>query len=288
MFGPPDPDWPCFMLGNNSPDLSDFIGFFRGLKFQPDSSDASSMQQVFPFTQTMHVCNGRRSSRAHEPHPSRAQSREQGQLGRPMLSRSTPPDDTRVGFRQNIMPHLDASYNFARFLSRDADAAQDIVQEAFLRAYRFYDRYRGDGARAWLFTIVRNCYYDWLIERRRKSRLETPVPRSGNADEPSIDDVATLEDSPETALVRKTQSNAVHAVLNALPRSRREMLVLRELEGLSYRQIAEIAALPIGTVMSRLARARREFAEAWQRENLEDDPARRPAGQPKSVSLMTS
>jgi RNA polymerase sigma factor (sigma-70 family) len=183
-----------------------------------------------------------------------------------MQSRSTDIDDRGARFRQNIMPQLDAAYNFARFLSRDADAAQDIVQEAFLRAYRGYDGYRGGGARAWVFTIVRNCYHDWLIDRRRKARLEVDAHRPGEAREFSIDDVPSGEDSPEATLVRKAESNTVRDVLNTLPRSRREMLVLRELEGFSYRQIAEIAALPIGTVMSRLARARKEFAEAWRRE----------------------
>jgi RNA polymerase sigma factor (sigma-70 family) len=163
------------------------------------------------------------------------------------------------------MPHLDAAFNFARFLSQDADAAQDIVQEAFLRAYRGYDGYRGGSARAWVFTIVRNCYYDWLIARRQKARLEVDVHRSGESKDKSIDDVPSGEASPEAALVRKAESNTLRDVLNTLPRSRREMLVLRELEGLSYRQIAEVAGLPIGTVMSRLARARKEFAEAWRR-----------------------
>lgn len=181
-----------------------------------------------------------------------------------MQIRPTDTDDGSARFRQNIMPQLDAAYNFARFLSRDADAAQDIVQEAFLRAYRGYDGYRGGGARAWVFTIVRNCYHDWLIDRRRKARLEIDVHRPGESGEFCIDHVPSGEDSPEAALVRKAESNTVRDVLNMLPRSRREMLVLRELEGFSYRQIAAIAALPIGTVMSRLARARKEFAEAWR------------------------
>jgi len=198
----------------------------------------------------------------------RVQARVSDRLGVPMQSGSTAAEDRCARFRQNIMPHLDAAYNFARFLSRDADAAQDIVQEAFLRAYRGYDGYRGGGARAWVFTIVRNCYHDWLIDRRRKARLEVDVHRSGESKDKSVEDVPSGEDSPEAVLVRKAASNTVRDVLNTLPRSRREILVLRELEGLSYRQIAEVAALPIGTVMSRLARARKEFAEALRREDI--------------------
>lgn len=183
-----------------------------------------------------------------------------------MQSRSTRVDDTQARFRRDIMPELDAAYNFARYLSRDADAAQDIVQEAFLRACRGFHGYQGRSARAWLFAIVRNCYHDWLIHRRRRAQVEVDVHRLDNSTEFSIDDIPSGEDSPEAALVRKAEPNAVRVVINTLPRSMREVLVLRELEGLSYRQIAEVAALPIGTVMSRLARARKKFAETWRRE----------------------
>ena len=172
------------------------------------------------------------------------------------------PNDTREGFDRNIMPHLDAAYNFACFLSRDADAAQDVVQDAFLRAYRGYDGYQGGNPRAWVFSIVRNCYQDWLADRRRKSRVED------NSSEISIDDVPSGQDSPEAALVRKEEPNSVRTVIETLPRSLREVLVLRELEGFSYRQIAEVAAVPIGTVMSRLSRARKEFADAWRRAEI--------------------
>ena len=171
-------------------------------------------------------------------------------------------DDTREGFHRNIMPQLDAAYNFACFLSLNADAAQDIVQEAFLRAYRGYDGYREGSARAWVLTIVRNCYRDWLTDRRRKARVED------NSSEISIDNVPSGQDSPEAALVRKEEPNIVRAVIETLPRSLREILVLRELEGFSYRQIGEVAALPIGTVMSRLSRARKEFADAWRRAEI--------------------
>jgi RNA polymerase sigma factor (sigma-70 family) len=186
-------------------------------------------------------------------------------------TRSTGANETLARFQREIVPQLDAAYNFARFLSRDADAAQDIVQEAFLRAYRGFDGYHGGDARAWIFAIVRNCYHNWLLDRRRKAALEVDVHGKNDADDNAIDNVASDEDSPETTLLRRAESGAVRLVLNRLPRPLREILVLRELEGLSYRQIADIAALPIGTVMSRLARARTRFESAWRQENQEEN-----------------
>jgi RNA polymerase sigma factor (sigma-70 family) len=173
-------------------------------------------------------------------------------------------NEMHARFQREIVPHLDAAYNFARFLSRNADAAQDIVQEAFLRAYRGFDGYQGGDARAWIFTIVRNCYHNWLLEHRRKARIEVDLHRPDDAEGFSIDDVPSDEDTPEASLLRRAESSTVRTVLDKLPRPLREMLVLRELEGLSYRQIAETIAMPIGTVMSRLARARTQFESAWR------------------------
>jgi RNA polymerase sigma factor (sigma-70 family) len=186
-------------------------------------------------------------------------------LGLLVQSRPTGADATLARFKQNIVPHLDAAHNFARFLSRDADAAQDIVQEAFLRAYRSFAGYRGGDARAWIFTIVRNCYHSWLTDRRRKSRVEVDYDGEGDSDE-LISNTPSDEDTPEAILVRKAESRTVRFILNAMPRPFREILVLREIEELSYHQISEITALPIGTVMSRLARARKAFGDAWNRE----------------------
>ncbi len=142
-----------------------------------------------------------------------------------------------TGFSVISSPQLDAAYNFARFLSRDADAAQDIVQETFLRAYRSFEGYQGGDARAWIFAIVRNCYHNWLIDRRRKMRVEADVHDNGTKDDMTCD-VASEDDNPEMSLLRRTESDAVRLVLSKLPRTLREMLVLRELEGLSYRQIS--------------------------------------------------
>jgi RNA polymerase sigma-70 factor (ECF subfamily) len=185
------------------------------------------------------------------------------QWGLLVQSRLPSTDDTIAGFKQTIVPHLDAAYKLARLLSKDADAAQDIVQEAFLRAYRSFAGYRGENARAWISKIVRNCYYDWLMSRRRKSRLEVDFHDSGYKEE-LILNVSSDECTPEAMLVRDAETRAVRSVLNAMSPPLREILMLREFEELSYRQISEITALPIGTVMSRLARARKAFADAWQ------------------------
>jgi RNA polymerase sigma-70 factor (ECF subfamily) len=159
------------------------------------------------------------------------------------------------------MPLLDSAYSFARFLSRDADAAQDIVQDAFLRAYRGFGGYRGGNARAWLFTIVRNCYLASLKDRRRKTWLNADIHEEDGSD---AFDVASAEDTPEEALLRRSESEAVQSAIGTLPRRLREIIILREIEELSYSQIAEVTSLPIGTVMSRLSRARRKFEDAWQ------------------------
>jgi RNA polymerase sigma-70 factor (ECF subfamily) len=183
--------------------------------------------------------------------------------GLPVQGRLPSTDDTLAGFKQTIVPHLDAAYKLARLLSKDADAAQDIVQEAFLRAYRGFAGYRGENARAWISKIVRNCYYSWLVSRTRKSRLE--VYSHGYTEELSLS-VSSEECTPEAMLVRDAETRAVRSVLNAMSPPLRKILMLREFEELSYRQISEITALPIGTVMSRLARARKAFAGAWQRD----------------------
>lgn len=180
-----------------------------------------------------------------------------------------PMDDTTAGaaarFRALVLPHLDAAYNLARHLACDATAAEDIVQDAFLRALGGFAAFRGGDARAWILQIVRNRFYDWA----REQRPERAVPLSGSDAE---DDDGTGRDiadpdqaTPEQALAVADEASAVQAVVARLPAPFREALVLREFEDLSYRQIAEVTGVPIGTVMSRLARARQLFSEAWRR-----------------------
>lgn len=169
-------------------------------------------------------------------------------------------------FDREILPLLDAAYSFARYLARDADGAHDIVQEAFLRAYRAHDAFQGQNARAWLFSIVRNCYRDWQLAKGRRLRHEVQTEETGTGgDNDLTPEIPSEEDTPEAALIRRSEAEQVQAVLADLPAPLREVLVLRELEGLSYREIADVTELPIGTVMSRLSRARAAFGIAWQK-----------------------
>lgn len=155
------------------------------------------------------------------------------------------------------MAHLDAAYNLARWLARDERDAEDVVQEACLRALRFQASFHGGNARAWLLAIVRNTYYSWLEKNRpRGEHLEfTDDLATGT-------DAAASPDGVERLLERDDTRKLVHRALEQLAPEYREVIVLRELEELSYREIAGIAGVPIGTVMSRLARARKHMLRA--------------------------
>ena len=159
-------------------------------------------------------------------------------------------------FEQVVLPHLDSAHNLARWLVRDASLAEDVVQDAALRALGYFSTYRGGDARAWLLRIVRNAAYEALAARRdREIRLdESGGP--GPADNAPALQVPDPADDPEAALTRRQELERVDRALEALPHELRECLVLRELEGLSYKEIGHIAGVPIGTVMSRLWRAR--------------------------------
>ncbi|MGV2291456.1 RNA polymerase sigma factor [Trinickia sp. YCB016] len=160
------------------------------------------------------------------------------------------------------LPHLDAAYNLARWLCGNANDADDVVQEAYLRAFRFFDNFRGDSMRPWLFAIVRRTWYtEW---RRRASSHEVQAFEDAEPGDESADETfegwsRSIED-PQTVLIRDEDVRLVHAALEKLPVEFREVLILRELEDMSYRDIAAIADLPVGTVMSRLARGRRKLA----------------------------
>ncbi len=160
-----------------------------------------------------------------------------------------------------MLPHLDAAYTLARYLTRDPDSARDVVQDACLRAVRHFPGFRGDdvaSARAWLLTIVRNTAYS---ARRRHG----PVERATEFDE-TVHSDAVAEEHPETALLRKGEQESLQQALDRLPEELREMIVLREVEGLSYKEMSDVAGVPIGTVMSRLSRARARLQEAWRAE----------------------
>jgi RNA polymerase sigma factor (sigma-70 family) len=150
-------------------------------------------------------------------------------------------------FDQNISPHLRAAYNFARWLVRNDQDAEDIVQESFMKAFTAADEFRGQDTRVWLFTIVRNTTFN-LLRRRRSERtvsweeeLAEPVDKAAN---------------PESALIDRSRRERIREAVAELPDDHREALILREFEGLSYKEIAAIINIPIGTVMSRLSRAR--------------------------------
>ena len=161
-------------------------------------------------------------------------------------------------FAAVALPHLDAAYNLARWLTGSASEADDVVQEAMVRALTYFSSYRGGNARAWLLQIVRNAAY----AQRRVAAGARLVPIAVEGAEGGGVDPADPGDDPETALVRARDRGTLDRMLAALPAELRETLVLRELEELSYREIAEITAAPIGTVMSRLWRARRALAKA--------------------------
>ena len=151
-------------------------------------------------------------------------------------------------FEQVALPHLDAAYNLARWLTGNEPDAQDVVQEAYLRAFRFFSGFRGGDARAWLMRIVRNTCYTWLHVNRP---LQVAKEFEENLFRPD-----SCAPNPEEAMLQNDSSTLVRKALEKLPPNYREVLILRELEGLSYKEIADITGMPAGTVMSSLSRAR--------------------------------
>jgi RNA polymerase sigma factor (sigma-70 family) len=161
--------------------------------------------------------------------------------------------DRRRRFEAQALPHLDAAYNLARWLARPPLDADDIVQDAMLRAYRAFDTVRGEDVKPWLLAIVRNCFLTTV--RRAKGNISVPIPSDS---EVGSDDPAFVSDQPgpEDSAIQSEQRTWLDGVIASLPADFREVLVLREMEDMSYREIAQITGVPVGTVMSRLARAR--------------------------------
>jgi len=151
-------------------------------------------------------------------------------------------------FEQAVLPHLDAAYNLARWLMRNEQDAQDVTQEAFLRAFRFFSGFRGGDARAWLLKIVRNTCYTWLHANR-------PLQNAAEFDE-NVFPPDSHAPNPEEVVLQNDSDTLVRKALAMLPPNSREVLILRELEGMSYNEIADITGVPLGTVMSSLSRAR--------------------------------
>ena len=160
-------------------------------------------------------------------------------------------DDRKQRFELLALPHLDASYNLARWLAGNASEAEDVVQEAYLRAYRYFDTYQGGDMRSWLLAIVRNCF-STLGRQHRSGRTsyvaELPTEDGGEPQEPLWSIPAR---DPEALLLQGADSERVNALMQELSPDYREVLLLREVEELSYRQIAEVIGVPVGTVMSR-------------------------------------
>jgi RNA polymerase sigma-70 factor (ECF subfamily) len=152
-------------------------------------------------------------------------------------------------FEELVLPHLDAAYNLARWLARDPHDAEDIVQDACIRALKYVGSLHGKNPRAWFLAIVRNAFYDWL-GRNRPAEI-------ADVDDGTIEDtVDQAAVDPQQAAIRSAELRSLSDAMAALPLQFREVLVLRELEDLSYKEIARVADIPVGTVMSRLARAR--------------------------------
>ena len=170
--------------------------------------------------------------------------------------------DERARFEQIVLPHLDAAFNLARWMLRSRADAEDVAQEALLRAYRFFGGFHGGDARAWLLQIVRNTCYTWLGKNRPAEVMEFDETHhttelsgvaGGTPDRPQ------LGGSPEAQAIASEDRERLTRALEELPPRFREVLVLRELEGCSYKEIAAITSVPIGTVMSALSRARRQL-----------------------------
>ena len=176
--------------------------------------------------------------------------------------------DTRIRFQQEAVPHIDAAYNLARWLSRSATDAEDIVQDALLLAYRNFDAKRGSNTKAWLLAIVRNRF-------RTARRREAARPLRAEGPDGSLDSAPSTAlvsaDDPERDAIAAERACSLDAALTRLSDEFREVLVLRELEGLSYQEIASVTGAPIGTVMSRLARARAALRSSWAERPGADD-----------------
>ena len=158
-----------------------------------------------------------------------------------------------ASFEEAVLPHLDAAYNLARWLTRNETDAEDVVQEAYLRAFKFFGGFHGNDGRAWLLAIVRNTCYTWM-QHNRSPELSLPLDESHEIESKDL--------NPEVLLIQSADTLMVRQALEELPVEFREVLVLRELEEMSYREIASITDLPLGTVMSRLARGRKRLQQA--------------------------
>ncbi len=171
-----------------------------------------------------------------------------------------------ASFEELVLPHLNAAYNLARWLTRNDQDAEDLVQDAYLRAWKSFDGFKGGDGRAWLLTIVRNTCYTWM-QRNRTSELMTSFDEEMHSN-------SSHASNPEMILLQSVDKELLKNALQGLPLEFREAMVMRELEGLSYLEIASVAGVPVGTVMSRLARARARLQQILARPVEQTAPKR--------------
>jgi RNA polymerase sigma factor (sigma-70 family) len=171
-------------------------------------------------------------------------------------------DFDRHRFNALMLPHMTAAYNLARWLISNPDDASDVVQESYMRAIKFFNSYRRGAARSWLLTIVRNTSLNWLAQKRSQRTIPLPTNDDDHCEENEfIDEKA----NPEFDLIQQEATATMDQLITALPIIYREVVILREIEELSYKEIAEVIGMPIGTVMSRLARARKAIQQHWHK-----------------------
>jgi RNA polymerase sigma factor (sigma-70 family) len=176
----------------------------------------------------------------------------------------------RARFDAQVLPHLDAAYRFARWLARSPADADDVVQEAMLRAFRGFGGWRGGDVKAWLFAIVRNCHLTGQALHARRGFV--PLPEEGDPQHAAL---VSQAPGPEAASLRRDKERSLARLLEDLPPEHREVLILREIEELDYRAIAAVTQVPIGTVMSRVARARAALKTRWSMRSEEERDALR-------------
>jgi RNA polymerase sigma-70 factor, ECF subfamily len=179
-------------------------------------------------------------------------------------SRIQPQDDRRRRFELLALPHLDAAYNLARWLAGNPTDAEDVVQDAYLRAYQYFDTFRGATFRAWLLAIVRNVFLTWAKENRSRRLAFVADMAAGETAEIEETMWGSPPPDPECQFLESIESDTLARLMEELPDEYREVLLLREVEELSYKEIASVISVPIGTVMSRLSRARLTLRTLWQ------------------------
>lgn len=180
-------------------------------------------------------------------------------------------DDRRRRFELLALPHLDAAYNFARWLAGNSADAEDVLQDAYLRAFRYFDAFRGGSdIRVWLLSIVRNTFLSWVKENRSSRLVFVPDDHGTEAAEPAETMWGEAPRDPESLMLQSADAGMLNRLVEDLPTEYREVLLLREVEEMSYRDISAVVGVPIGTVMSRLARSRAMLRHRWHAQSAKE------------------